>query len=83
MSFNDKPIIDPANLPIWTASGFAVALLALVLAFVAVYRTNVVNVGTQLEILSLNKKIDAQRNAPPAVAAPSQQAVPAAATAAK
>jgi hypothetical protein len=83
MSFNDKPLIDPANMPIWTASGFAVALLALVVALVAVYRTNVITVGTQLEVLSLNKKIDSQRNAAPAVVVPSQQAAPVAAATAK
>ena len=54
---NDKPMIDPQNLPIWTAAGFIVALLALVLAFIGLYRSNVVVLATQAEVLALDKKI--------------------------
>lgn len=57
-TLGSKPLIDPENLPIWTVAGFVVALLALVLAFINVYRTNVVLVGTQTEVFALNKKIE-------------------------
>lgn len=72
---NDSPIIDPKNLPLWTATGFIVALLALVLAFVSMYRLNTTIVATQTEVLMLNKKIEAlskdQTSAPAAAAASS------------
>lgn len=57
---NDKPIIDPQNLPTFTAVGFIVALLALVLALIGLYRTNMVFAATQLQLIVLEQKVDAQ-----------------------
>ncbi len=54
----NNPIIDTENLPLWTASAVIIALLALVVAFAGIYRTHIVIVGTQSEVLSLNKKIE-------------------------
>ena len=80
---NDQPLIDPKNLPIWTTAGFTIALLALVLALIGLYRTNAVLVATQMQIISLNKKVAEQgKRLPPApqapVAAAPQARVPAA-----
>ena len=50
---NDKPLIDTPNLPTWTVGAFVLALLALVIAFASLYRTNIVAVGTQAEVLML------------------------------
>lgn len=69
---NEPHLIDPQNMPTWTAAGFIVALLALVVAFVGFYRTNVVVLATQTQIFALNKKIEdlSKRTATaPAVAA--------------
>lgn len=57
---NDKSIIDPQNLPTWTAAAFIVALLALVLALGGLYRTYMVFAATQLQLISLNKKVEDQ-----------------------
>jgi hypothetical protein len=81
MSFNDKPLIDPANMPIWTASAFILAVVALMVAFMAVQRTNTLTVGTQLEVLALTKRLNAEHpKAAPAAVAP-VPALPAAPTA--
>ena len=64
---NEKHLIDPENLPIWTAAGFIVALLALVIAFFGVHRTNVHVLATQTQVLVLSKKIqELSKAAPPA-----------------
>lgn len=72
----NTPIIDSQNVPLWTASAVILSLLALVVAFAGIYRTHIVIVGTQSEVLSLNKKIEnlsARRGAPaPAPAAPAK-----------
>ena len=63
----DKPIIDPKTHPMWTATGFVVALLALVLSLVGIYRTNVAVVATQTEVLALDLKVrELSKTAPPA-----------------
>lgn len=74
---NDKHLIDPRNMPLWIAAGFILALLALVLAFVSLHRTNMVLLATQAQVMVLSKKIDesrapatAQLGAPAAPAAP-------------
>ena len=51
-------IIEPERQGLWIAAGFIVALLALVVSAVAIYRINVVMLGTQTEVLFLNKKIE-------------------------
>ena len=69
----DKPLIDPETMPMWTASAFILALLALVVAFYAVHQSNVVFVGTQAEVYALNKKIEdgkAANKAPELAVAP-------------
>ncbi len=55
---NVDPIIEPERHGLWIAVGFIVALLALVMSAVAMYRIKVVAVGTQTEVLVLNKKIE-------------------------
>jgi hypothetical protein len=74
-------IIEPERHGIWIAAGFTVALLALVLGFVSLERVNNVLVGTQAEVLALNKKIEGMKNgqaktqpAPQAQAAPAPAA---------
>lgn len=54
-----KHIIEPERIGLWTAAAFILALLALVMALVGTYRTNDMMAATQLEILVLNKKIEA------------------------
>lgn len=51
-------IIEPERQGLWIAVGFIVALLALVVSAVAIHRINIVMVGTQTEVLFLNKKIE-------------------------
>lgn len=70
-----KPLISPENVPLWVVAGFVVALLALVLSFINVYRTNVVILGTRTEAFALNKKIEDLRKQQ-GVPAPVAQAAP-------
>lgn len=63
---SDRQLIAPERLGLWTFASFVVAVLALALAALSIYRTNVVLYGTQVEVLSLNKKIDAVAAAKPA-----------------
>lgn len=73
---NEKHLIDPENLPLWTASAFVVALLALVIAFFGVYRTNMHVLATQTEVLLLSKKIqELSKAAPPVPQASLEKAV--------
>lgn len=70
----DTGIIDSERVGTWTAGAFVLALLALVVAVAAIYRTNAVLYGTQIEVLALNKKISTmsqQNAATPAAPAPS------------
>lgn len=76
----DKPLITPQNVPLWTAAGFIVALVALVVAFTGIYRTNMVLLTTQTQVMMLSKQIAmAKSTAPttqmgaPAAAAPAQK----------
>ena len=72
----ESKYISSENLPLWTMAAFIVALLALLLGAIGIYRTTVVLYGTQLEVIALNKKIEALKAAPaqPAVAANEAQA---------
>jgi len=73
----DKPLISPQNVPLWIVAGFIVALVALIVAFTGLYRTNMVLLATQAQVMVLNKKIEevkspvatAQLGAPAAPAA--------------
>lgn len=74
---DDKPVIDHDKLPMFTAVGFTLALLALVVALIGIHRTNVTVAATQLEVLALNQKITdlgKQAAVPTAPAAPATQA---------
>ena len=53
-----KHIIEPENLGLWAAAAFFLALVALVMSFVNLYRSNEMLAMTQLEIVMLNKKIE-------------------------
>lgn len=56
-------IIEPANMGLWAAAAFILALLALVISFVNLYRTSEMMTLTQAEILMLNHKIGGTGNA--------------------
>lgn len=56
---SDRQLIAPERQGLWTFAAFVVAVLALALAALSIYRTNVVLYGTQVEVLALNKKIEA------------------------
>jgi hypothetical protein len=50
-------IIEPENLGLWAAAAFFLALVALVVSFVNLYRSNQMMALTQMEIVMLNNKI--------------------------
>ena len=54
----DQHMIDPKNLPTWTVASFVLALLAVVVSMVGLYRANFTVAATQAQILKLNGKID-------------------------
>ena len=56
---HDQNIIEPKNLPMWTAAGFIVALLALTMAITGLYRSSAANVINQAQVLLLSQKIEA------------------------
>lgn len=64
-----KHIIEPERFGIWIAVTFIIALLALVMASVAINRSNDLMAITQAEVLLLNKKIE---GAQPAAVAPAE-----------
>jgi hypothetical protein len=59
-------IIEPENLGLWAAGAFLLALLALVVSFVNLYRSNQMMALTQMEIVVLSNKLGV--NAAPAAA---------------
>jgi len=69
-----KHVIEPENHGLWIVVTFIIALLALVVALVGVYRTYHLTYVTQAEVLHLNKKIDAIKAPTPAPAEPAAQA---------
>lgn len=54
-----RHIIEPENLPLWTAVTFIIALLALVIGLTNLYRTSTSTVITQVQILKLHQELDA------------------------
>lgn len=66
----DKPLIEPERAGLWAVAAFILALLALVLAFVEMFRSEQWHATSQSEILMLNKKIEDLRSASPALAVP-------------
>jgi len=59
-------IIEPENMGLWTAATFILALLALIMSFVNLYRSNQMLALTQMEIVTLNNKIGAPAAMPDA-----------------
>jgi Tfp pilus assembly protein PilN len=72
-----KHIIEPERMGLWTAAAFILALLALVVALVGTYRTNGYLAATQIEMLMLNKKIEAASQQAAAAPAPVAEVAPA------
>lgn len=58
----EKPLIEPENMGLWTSVAFILALLALVVSLVNLYRTNEMMAITQTEVLMLNNKITGATN---------------------
>src|SRR5574340_784447 len=57
MAEEQRHIIEPERIGLWVAVGFTLALIALATAFLSLYRVHAVLVGTQIEVLALNKRI--------------------------
>jgi hypothetical protein len=72
---NANMFIEPERQGLWITAGFIVALVALVMSSVALYQLKVVVLGTQTEVLMLNKKIE-QMKTDQAKAAPAAQPAP-------
>ena len=56
---HNQNIIEPKNLPMWTAAGFIVALLAMGMSMTVLYRSTAAAMINQAHVLLLNQKIDA------------------------
>lgn len=52
-------IIEAQNIPLWTAAGLIVSMLALAMAVTGLYRNSAAAVMTQAQVLVLNQKIEA------------------------
>ena len=52
-------IIEAQNLPMWTAAGLIVSILALAMAVTGLYRLGATATISQAEVLLLNQKIEA------------------------
>jgi hypothetical protein len=72
----DKPIIEPERAGLWAAAAFILALLAFVLAFAGIYRSDHMLAATQIEILALNQKIEDARKTSEAPAPMSEVPAP-------
>src|SRR5574340_931445 len=57
MAEEQRHIIEPERLGLWGAVGFTLALIAFVTAFISLNETKALLVGTQIEVLALNKRI--------------------------
>lgn len=70
-----KHIITPERTGLWVAASFIIALLALVLAIISMQRLNAATYLTQLQIVQLNQKIEANKNGttPPATTEAAKQ----------
>lgn len=75
---DQQHIIDPQNHSTWIAASFIVALLALAVGVIGLYRNATTVVATQAQILKLNQKIEQLHGKGTASAAP-QAAAPASA----
>ena len=74
----NQNIIEPKNLPMWTAASVIVALLALAMAVTDLYRSSAAAVITQAQVLVLSQKMEAlsAQGAQPAEASKSSAAKP-------
>lgn len=52
-------IIEAQNIPLWTAAGLIVSILALAMAVTGLYRNSAAALMTQAQVLMLNQKIEA------------------------
>jgi len=55
---DSRHLIEPENLPLWTAVTFIMALLTLVMGLTNLYRTTEATVIAQMQIIELQKKIE-------------------------
>jgi Sec-independent protein secretion pathway component TatC len=55
---DSRHLIEPENLPLWTAVTFIIALLTLVLGLTNLYRTTEATVMAQVQIMELKQKIE-------------------------
>lgn len=78
MAEEQRHIIEPERLGLWVAVGFTLALIAFVTAFISLNETKALLVGTQLEVLALDKRIgNIEKGQNIAAPSPSPQAEPA------
>ncbi len=54
-----KHLLTPDHHQLWTVVGFILAILALVLSMVGLYRISMATVISQAQIIMLNQKIEA------------------------
>lgn len=71
--FEEKHLIAPENMGLWTSVAFILALLALVVSLVNLYRTNEMMAITQAEMLMLNNKVQGTATPMPAPDASQQE----------
>ena len=55
---DSRHLIEPENLPLWTAVTFIMELLTLVMGLTNLYRTTEATVIAQMQIIELQKKIE-------------------------
>lgn len=70
-----KHIIEPERMGLWVAVTFILALIALILSFISLNRSNDLMYMTQTQVLLLNKKIEDAKvpSAEPAAAEPAAE----------
>lgn len=71
---SDGQLIAPERQGLWTVAALVIALLALVMSLVGMYRTNMILVGTQLEVVALSERINSLKQAPAPVVAEAKSA---------
>lgn len=59
---HNQNIIEPKNLPLWTAASFIIAILAMGMSMTVLYRSTASAVINQAHVLLLNQKIEALTN---------------------
>ena len=56
---DSRHLIEPENLPLWTAVTFIMSLLTLVMGLANIYRTTEATVVGQVQIMELKQKLEA------------------------